>query len=249
MNKSKTESIAKKILARIHKRGGDTLWTFKDFFDLPAIPVAATLSRLSKAGVLERLHKGVYYFPKMTTFGKSRPDPEKVAEATLNINGTRSVKSGFSQFNRLGLTTQVSGTVTLATDRRVRNKKILGVAFRSRTRRLEGQKHITPEERTVLDALRDIHGIPDTKPADVLKRIGSMIEAKKFNLNHLVQFSLSEPPRVRALLGALIEFHRPSSPSKTRLLSLLRKNINGLSIFRIRDVDKILPTAADWGIE
>lgn len=249
MNKSKAESIASKILARIQKRGGDNLWTFKDFSDLPSMPVAAALSRLSKAGVLERLHKGVYYFPMTTTFGKSRPDPERVAEATLSINGTRSVKSGFSQFNRLGLTTQVSGAMTLATDRRVRKKKILGVPIRSSTRRLEEQKHITTEERAILEALRNIHGIPDTKPADVLKRIGSMIKANKFNLNHLTQFALSEPPRVRGLLGALIEFHRPSSPSKARLLSLLRKNINGLSTFRIPGVAETLPTAADWRIE
>lgn len=249
MNKSKRDSIANKIVKRIRKRGGDALWTFKDFSDLPSVPVAATLSRLSKSKVLERLHKGVYYFPKSTTFGKSRPDPRKVTEAILSISGTQAVMSGFSQFNRLGFSTQMSGALTLATDRRVAKKKILGIAVRSRTRRLGEQKNITTEERTVLDALRDLQRIPDTTPEKVMKRIGAMIKSKKFRLDHLVRFALAEPPRVKALLGALIECHRPPSPSKVRLLNRLRKKLNGLSTYRIPGVKEALPTATHWGIE
>ncbi len=249
MNKSRDESIAYKVIRRIENKGPDTLWTFADFVDLPSISVAATLSRLSKSGTLERLRRGVYYFPKSTAFGKSRPDPEKVTEAILRINGTRAIKSGLSQFSRLGLTTQVSGALTLSADRRVAHKNVMGIPVRVQHRHLAEQKQIKPEERSILDALRDIHRIPDALPDVVIERLRTLLEQKKINFQRLARFAKAEPPRVRALLGALGDHLRFRSSADNKALGNLKKTLNGLSTYHISGLSAALPTAKNWGIK
>ena len=52
------------------ERGGERLWRFEDFRDLPWSAVAQALSRLTRTGSIERLSKGVYYRSRQTAFGK-----------------------------------------------------------------------------------------------------------------------------------------------------------------------------------
>src|SRR5690242_15308413 len=68
-----TEIVRKRI-----ERGGERLWRFEDFRDLPSIAVAQALSRLTRQGLLQRLSKGVYYRPRQTTFGNSLPNPAAI---------------------------------------------------------------------------------------------------------------------------------------------------------------------------
>ena len=63
------------IIRRRIERGGERLWRFEDFRDLPSSAVAQALSRLTRQGLLQRLSKGVYYRSRQTTFGKSLPNP------------------------------------------------------------------------------------------------------------------------------------------------------------------------------
>ena len=60
------------------ERGGERLWRLEDFRDLSFEAVAQALSRLTRAGKLERLSKGVYYSARETPFGKSRPNPATI---------------------------------------------------------------------------------------------------------------------------------------------------------------------------
>ena len=84
---AKTRSTASSIRLQI-ERGGEKLWRHNDFRDQPFPAVAQTLSRLTRNGTLERLSKGVYYRPRTTAFGLSRPSPtaiKKLAERTKTI--------------------------------------------------------------------------------------------------------------------------------------------------------------------
>jgi hypothetical protein len=220
-----------------------------DFSDLPPVAVALALSRLAKQRILEHVRRSIYYFPKETVIGKSRPNPHKVAEVVFGLNNTRTVKSGVAQFNRLGLTTQVSAAMTFAADRRVNKKKIFGISVHSNHRRLDEQKTITSEERTILDVLRDIHHIPDATPAEVLGRIRTLIGERKFDQGRLVRFSLIEPPRVRALLGALIESLPRRSRKTDEHIRCLRDHLNELTTYRLPGVLDMFPSARRWGIK
>ena len=48
------------------EQGGERLWRFEDFRGAPISAVSQALSRLAREGQLERLSKGVYYWPRQT---------------------------------------------------------------------------------------------------------------------------------------------------------------------------------------
>jgi hypothetical protein len=244
MNRSKPDSIAQKIQKRILKGGGDRLWSFRDFVDIdPLAPmaVAAALSRLSRGGELRRIRRGLYYRPKKTAFGESQPNPESVVKMLLqNRNSVRT-----HEFNRLGLTNQMSGALTNAASRTTRLKGVEGVALRFVKRPLSEQKGIRDDERTVLDALRGIDTIPDTTPAGVIARIKLLIKRGQFDFDCLARFASTEPPRVRALLGA-ISADAGVAPDK---LDKLRSTLNPLSAYRIAGAADALKHSASWQIK
>ena len=60
---TKLRRVSATVRQRI-ERGGERLWRLEDFTNLPFTAVSQALSRLTRAGVLERLSKGVYYYPR-----------------------------------------------------------------------------------------------------------------------------------------------------------------------------------------
>jgi hypothetical protein len=60
--------VATAVRLRI-ERGGERLWRLEDFRDLPFPAVAQALSRMARAGTIERLSKGTYYRSRETAFG------------------------------------------------------------------------------------------------------------------------------------------------------------------------------------
>jgi hypothetical protein len=250
MNRTKNHSIAHKVLARIFKKGGDTLWSYREFSDLDPLAVAAALSRLHKAGTIKRLRRGVYYHPQSTIFGESKPNPETTTDAILRAANVTSVASGPNSYNRLGLTTQVSGAVTRVTDRRIRRRSVLGVPLKTEVRSKDSLKGITSTERTFLDSLRHLDRIPDTTPAVSLERLSRLLKEKVVSFDRLAHFARNEPPRVRAMLGAIGESVRAEKPERVdaKALKQLRSTLNPLSTYKIRGLPHSLPQSAHWNL-
>src|SRR5712692_4699227 len=115
-------SIASAIRDRVEKGPGDSLWTFHDFKSFSTPAVAKTLSRLAIAGVVSRVQKGVYYRPKGTRFGVTKPDAAQVVATILNGRGVRWKLGGLAGWNALGFTTQVPAVTTVDIDRPLRIK-------------------------------------------------------------------------------------------------------------------------------
>lgn len=70
--------------------------------------VDQTLSRLVKAGVIERLARGVLVRPEISRFvGKATPSPQSVAETVARTTGAVVQVHGAEAARRLELTTQV----------------------------------------------------------------------------------------------------------------------------------------------
>jgi hypothetical protein len=233
-------------------RGGpDRVWTYADFPRVDRMPLAAALSRLARQGVLSRIQRGVYYRPKTTLFGTSRPDPEILVDAVLRQRGDRPVRGGIEHYSRLGLTTQVSGTITRAARRRASGNVVPGLSVRISSRPLERQRGIRPEERTALDALRDVTRIPGSSPREVLLRLKALLQWRRLDFARLARFARAEPPRVRALLGAMGEDIREESARSARVparaLEALRKGLNPLTTYRC-DAEGVLKHAARWRI-
>ncbi len=114
--------------------------------------VAQTLSRLTRNGTLQRLSKGVYYRPRTTAFGPSRPSPtaiKKLAEGTKTI-----FPSGTAAANLLGFSTQTPRRSELATSSLSLPRKLIGADTRVHARRPEAWKSLSETEAALLDFLR-----------------------------------------------------------------------------------------------
>lgn len=90
--------------------------------------VDQTLSRLVKAGTIERVTRGVFVRPEISRFvGKVMPDPLKVAETVAKTKGAIVQVHGAEAARRLELTTQVptqSIFVTSGPSKRIRVGKM-----------------------------------------------------------------------------------------------------------------------------
>jgi hypothetical protein len=215
--------------------GGERYWKHADFKDLPASAVAMALSRLAREGELQRVGKGVYYRPRPTAFGSSIPAASAVAPQTLR---TALHPAGLSAANALGLSTQNPPRGEYATPAAGPPRALQGAVVH--TGRPAGRVGLSAEEGAILESLRDRARNSDLSPGKTIARLRALLEAEG-RFTRLAQAALQEPPRVRAMLGALGE--ELGAPPQD--LKRLRASLNPLSRFdfgTLRD----LRFARDW---
>ena len=220
---AKTRGTASYIRQKI-ERGGERLWRHDDFRDRPFPAVAQTLSRLTRNGILERLSKGVYYRPRATAFGSSRPNPtaiRRLAEKTKTI-----YPSGTTAANILGFSTQTSRRSELATSSLSLPKKLIGAETRVHARRPEAWKSLSETEAALLDFLRRAGKTSELSAERTIQKTLALLATDR-HFERLLKVADSEPPRVRALLGALAEELKRDPAAQTRL----RASLNPLSRF------------------
>lgn len=214
---------AKMIRERI-ERGGERLWRLEDFDGLPSTAVVQALSRLTREGVIERLSKGTYYRPRQTTFGKSRPNPATVQE--LASRRKNIFPSGIAAASLLGFTTQTARRGEISTSALSLPRKLIGAETVIHTRRPEVWANLSNADAALLDFLRRGGRTSELSPEETVRKALALI-SEKGRLNRLLNVADSEPPRVRALLGALAEELGKNATARARL----RASLNPLSRF------------------
>jgi hypothetical protein len=206
------------------QRGGERLWRLEDFNGLPSTAVAQALSRLTRQGVLERLSKGTYYRPRQTTFGKSVPNPaaiQKLASRRKNV-----FPSGISAASLLGFTTQTARRGEVSTSALSLPRKLIGPETVIHTRRPEAWAGLSDADAALLDFLRRGGRTSELSPEETTRKTLSLI-SQKGRLERLLKVADSEPPRVRALLGAIAEEIGKNAAARARL----RASLNPFSRF------------------
>lgn len=112
------ESVEKQVLRSIynHKRGKIFFPTnFSKYGSSTAVRQA--LNRLEDKGILLRLAKGIYLFPKNhKLLGVLFPTLEEIAIAIAKRDKARIIPTGLYALNKLGLSTQVPTNVVYLTD-------------------------------------------------------------------------------------------------------------------------------------
>jgi len=121
-----TQSIDAKVISRIRSKGRGSVHVPADFLDLGSREaIDLVLHRLAKKGVLRRLARGVYDFPKQhPSLGLLSPSADTIAEALAGRDQARLQPAGAYAANALGLSEQVPAKAIFLTDGPSRTVKI-----------------------------------------------------------------------------------------------------------------------------
>ena len=223
----KSPDGSRKAMASVRQRieqGGERLWRLEDFRDCSFGAAAQALSRLKREGAIERLSKGIYYHPRATSFGKSRPNP--VSLQKLASERTRVFPAGIAAANLLGFSTQSASRGELATSALSLPRKLVGSATIIHTRRPESWERLSDEDAALFDFLRRGGRTSELSPEDTVQRTLSLL-CRPGRFERLLKVVRSEPPRVRAILGAIGE----QLGKRKTVLGPLRGSLNPFSRF------------------
>ena len=206
---------------------------------------AKAIERLHTKGIIKKISKGVFYKPEQTVFGELKPDYREQLRPYLFENGKRiAYETGVSLYNRMGLTTQMAFRIKIAS----RSKRISINRGALRADAVKSYVDVTEANYELLgflDAIKDIKSIPDCSASQAIAIIsGMMKEFDSKRINDLIKYALSYPPRVRALLGALLE-----SLSIKADVTRLKESLNPLTSVKIGLNKKNLNTIKNWNIE
>ena len=116
--KKAAQSVEKAILASIRGRGRGFVFVPSDFLELGSREsVDVALHSLTRAGMIRRLARGIYDFPKThPVLGELMPTAEAIAKVLAGRDRTRIQPAGAYAANALGLTEQVPAKAVFLTD-------------------------------------------------------------------------------------------------------------------------------------
>ena len=205
------------------------------------------LNRMVAAGKINKLSKGKYYKPQESVFGNLLPEQYQIVKDLLENDDKRiGYITGYSIYNSLGLTTQISNVIqigkqqTRASIKRGRFK----ISF------IKQKNTITKENiklLQLLDAIRFIKKIPDTTIDQSCTRLLVLLQELGLDeQQQLIKLAYKYAPATRALLGALLS---SIEIKETLMLYDLHASLNPITTYNIAVSATILPTANSWNIK
>ncbi len=206
--------------------------------------VIKALNRMVVSGKIAKLSKGKYYKPENTPFGNLQPKQAQVVKDLLEDDGKiTGYLTGYSIYNQLGLTTQVSNTIQIGKNEIRPNFK------RERyTISFVKQKNTITKENIpllqILDTVRYIKKIPDATIESSCRRLLAILKSlSDKDKSTLVRLALKYPPATKAIVGAMFDELQPNS-----LTEQLYKTLNPISKYKLAGVGKVLSTTEKWNI-
>jgi len=218
---SKPPSVAEQVRRRVRRGRLPRYWRLEEFAGLPPAAVAMTLSRLARAGELERVGKGLYYRSVPTVFGPSRPATSTTAARLL---AAPAHPAGLNAANLLGLSTQNPRQPEYATSSKGKPRALQHAIVHDR--RPPQRSRLSSNDGAILEVLRERARSSDLPPQGTVEHLLHLLN-DEFRFRRLASAASAEPPRVRAMLGALgEELGMPPA-----VLARLRRSLNPLSRF------------------
>jgi hypothetical protein len=206
--------------------------------------VIKALNRMAKSGKIGKLAKGKFYKPETTAFGNLMPYQKQIVKDLLEQDGkTIGYLTGYSIYNQLGITTQMSAVIQIG-----RNE--VRPAFKRGMYRISfiRQKNTISKENIpllqLLDAIRNIKKIPDTTVDSACKRLLTILnKLGSKDKSTIVRLALKYPPATRALLGALLD-----EAVQGALTEPLLNSLNPITKYKLAGAIKVLSTTEKWNI-
>jgi hypothetical protein len=235
------------IELRIDRLPNGYVFTYDDFITEvnKKEAVIKALNRMVVSGKINKLSKGKYYKPKTTVFGDLLPDQYQVVKDLLENDGKIiGYLTGYSIFNQLGLTSQLSFTIQIG-----RNETRPSIKRDQYKISFIKQKNTITKDNIpllqILDAIRYYKRIPDTSSEKVIARFLAIIkDLTASDKMTLAKLALKYPPSTRALIGALLE-----EIGNVSMTDSLQKSLNPITTFNLSGASKILSTTENWNIK
>jgi hypothetical protein len=203
------------------------------------------IERLIANGILKRVSKGVFYKPKQSIFGALQPNETELLKQYLFKEEQRiAYVTGTRLYHQMGLTTQIPAIIVIAT----RNQRGLLSIGHLRIKSVKSYVKVTNDNYELLgflDAIKDLNRIPDLDQKSVFTLLTKQLQIlAQPKITALLQYSLEYPPRVRALLGALLD-----TTGLILELSTLQKSLNPLTKYNYGLQNNLLPNAPQWNLK
>lgn len=205
--------------------------------------VIKALNRMAASGKIAKLSKGKYYKPESTPFGDILPSQKQVVKDLLEENGKPvGYLTGYSIYNKLGLTTQVSNTIQIGKNdiRPNFKRERYTIAF------IKQKNTITKESiplLQILDAIRYIKKIPDSNTRSSCLRFLEIVKGlTEKEISILIRSAMKYPPATRALLGAILD------ENKTTSTDILYNSLNPITKYKLTGASTVLSATEKWNI-
>lgn len=236
-------SVAKITRQYVDNLADGQLFTYKDIPCDKKSSVAIELSRLYKKGIVKKVSKGKFYKPKKRVFGEVEPSSNEKILSYLNNNSSIDYETGLNSARKLGLTTQVSKVITIATNQPYRTIELDNIKLRLVKKRVNAPKSDIFLLQ-ILDAIKDIKKIPATTPEKTFIYLKKIIEKEDITKQKkLAEYALKYNPRTRALVGAILR-----ELGLWEFSYLLKETLNPLSKYKVGISEDILPSKSYWNI-
>ena len=240
-------SIAASINRAVERFEPGRIFGYSDLAPYREAPgaVARALSRLAQENKITRVAKGRYCKPKQGLLGPLEPTDDELIRDTLYRDGRlRGYVTGAALYNRLGLTTQIPKTITIALNGARQEKDFGTIRIKTVPSRAPIRKADVPLLQ-YLDVLRDVKNVPDADPGDVLKAIAERFAAlSDADVNRLQRLALDYyNAGTRALVGLLL------TRNDQRIDPKLRGSLNPLTRFRVGLDTDTWCDKIDWYIQ
>ena len=239
-------NIAEYIRNRIDRLPKGYIFTYEDFnADVKKKEaIVKALNRMVESGKISKLAKGKYFKPEKTPFGVLQPSQEQIVKDLLDEDGkTVGYLTGYSVYNKLGLTAQVSNVIQIGkNETRPKFKRERYTISFIKQKNTITKKNIPLLQ--ILDSIKYIKKIPDTNTKTSCLRFLEIF--KELNLDdkkELIRLSLKYPPSTRALVGALLDEIQENSITFT-----LKESLNPITKYELSNANEVLTKSSDWNI-
>lgn len=207
--------------------------------------VRVKLNRMVADGVLKKIGKGRFYRPRHSIFGETPPKEMEIVKDLLEKDGVRiGYITGYSIWNQMALTTQISGIIQIGTNNVKKNLRrgLYKVRF------IKQPNQITEDNikyLIVLDAISHIKKIPDATISDSVERLMMIIKKfKKEEIKKMVILAKAYPARLRALFGVMLENIGYDEEAEK-----LFQSLNPLSTYSYPGLSKSMSDTHKWHIK
>ena len=237
--------ITEYIAITINRFPKGYVFTYDDFISKvnERQAVIKALNRMAASGKIAKLSKGKYYKPESTPFGDILPSQKQVVKDLLEENGKPvGYLTGYSIYNKLGLTTQVSNTIQIGKNdiRPNFKRERYTIAF------IKQKNTITKESiplLQILDAIRYIKKIPDSNTRSSCLRFLEIVKGlNEKEISILIRSAMKYPPATRALLGVILD------ENKTTSTDTLYNSLNPITKYKLTGASTVLSATEKWNI-